>query len=251
MTPHINRNSYIYKGGKKVKIKVTEKGRTALIIIKESSLYDETIGACVKQFRHSGYEFDEEGLRKMLTDYSKSGDVLEAGMSYPLLRVLCGVKITTEDCHRHAILVGNAKKIFGTTNSFRKAAFILRDGTLLDFSSGSDRRIEDHRAIARAYEGVAEFGTMTEYLIDFMNQGNIRLMPECGLDICTRPTSKQCAAIRRFAAYKREFYVELSNERGNRVSFEEFDSLPSFDVAKKVCDYFDSLPCCPKGVPTL
>ena len=188
-----------------MKIKLTERGKTTVLIFKESSLYDETMNACVRQLHHSGYRFNEEGLREMLLDYSKNGGVIDAGMSYPLLCVFCGTKTTEEDCRRHGALVENAKKTFGTTNSFRKAAFILRDGTLLDFSRGSDRRIEDHRKIAEAYEGVDEFDTMTEYLIDFMNQGNIRLMPECGLDICTRPTAKQCAVIRRFAAYKREF----------------------------------------------
>lgn len=49
-------------------------------------------------------------------------------------------------------LLDIAKQEFGTTTNWRKAAYINTDGSMLDFSYGSNRRADDHRTIGSIYD---------------------------------------------------------------------------------------------------
>ena len=59
---------------------------------------------------------------------------------------------------------------------------MLKDGRMLDLTYGGNPR-EDHRAIQDAFDDM-DLETASDYLIEFMNEGNIRLIPELpGIDI--------------------------------------------------------------------
>ena len=99
-------------------------------------------------------------------------------------------------------IITKAKKYFGLTNNFREAGYLLPDGTMLDFSGKREggspgTRSFDHRQIGMADEYNADLD-----MISFMEDGNIRMMPEApGLDITKEPTKEQYATIKRFAIH--------------------------------------------------
>lgn len=113
-----------------------------------------------------------------------------------------------------------AVQYFGTTSDFREAGYILPDGTLLDFSEKKNgglpgMRTMDHREVAEIL-----CLPQTEALIEFMNAGCIRVMPESpGLDISVCPTKKQINVIRRFVNYHRgAIYIDISDKRGYTIA---------------------------------
>ena len=77
----------------------------------------------------------------------------------------------------------------GTTYYKTRAGFMLKDGRMLDLTYGGNPR-EDHRAIQDAFDDM-NLETGSDYLIEFMNEGNIRLIPEIpGIDIVVEPTDR-------------------------------------------------------------
>ena len=65
-----------------------------------------------------------------------------------------------------------ARKVFGETEYFELAGYLLRDGSMLNFSYGGYQRDEDHRIIGQFYSKARG----TEALCKFMRRGNIRCM---------------------------------------------------------------------------
>ena len=77
---------------------------------------------------------------------------------------------------------------------------MLKDGRLLDLTYDGNPR-EDHRAIQDAFDDM-DLETGSDYLIEFMNEGNIRLIPELpGIDITMPPTHEQWLALRDYVQY--------------------------------------------------
>lgn len=112
-------------------------------------------------------------------------------------------------------LFKDAKDEFGTTRDFREAGYLLPDGSMLDFSEKKNggepgRRGADHRDIARVIND-RSYGTMTEYLDDFINEGAIRLIPESGaFSVAQQPTKEQKNMLRNFIyRYNGEVEVEI------------------------------------------
>ena len=112
-------------------------------------------------------------------------------------------------------LFADAKKDFGTTTDMREAGYLLPDGSMLDFSEKNNggepgRRGADHRDIARVIND-RSYGTMTEYLDDFVNEGAIRLIPESGaFSVAQQPTKEQKNILRNFIyRYNGEVDVEI------------------------------------------
>lgn len=112
-------------------------------------------------------------------------------------------------------LFADAKNEFGTTRDFREAGYLLPDGSMLDFSEKNNggepgRRGADHRDIARVIND-RSYGTMTEYLDDFINEGAIRLIPESGaFSVAKQPTKEQKNMLRNFIyRYNGEVEVEI------------------------------------------
>lgn len=92
-----------------------------------------------------------------------------------------------------------AKETYGTTKKLAQSGYLLPDGSLLDFSGGTDGvRDIDHRNI----EGVItdkQYQTRYEYVMDFVNEGAIRLIPETGsFTISRKPSAQQKEVLRSF-----------------------------------------------------
>ena len=112
----------------------------------------------------------------------------------------------------------------GITYYKTRAGFMLKDGRMLDLTYGGNPR-EDHRAIQDAFDDM-DLETASDYLIEFMNEGNIRLIPELpGIDIVKEPTAQQQKALRDYIQFwtnhERHFEVQYSNEKGQQIGWKE------------------------------
>ncbi|MFW6175232.1 MAG: JAB domain-containing protein, partial [Acidobacteriota bacterium] len=98
-----------------------------------------------------------------------------------------------------------AKETFGTTDDPFEGGYILRDGTMLDFSGkrqgGSPgRRLMDHREINQAYDRGFPMDDAFAPVRRFMGEGNISLSVSddlVSLRLSTRVTGDQVKAIQR------------------------------------------------------
>lgn len=130
---------------------------------------------------------------------------------------------------------------FGTTNDYRIAGYILKDGRMLDFSGAhwlsgydesyvsewrkkNDIRQVDHEDIAEAYDE-AGLNSTGDNRLKFINAGNIRLIPEApGINLSQKeePTDEQYERIKGFLnqnTYDR-FYVDFEKDRENRLQYQ-------------------------------
>ena len=147
---------------------------------------------------------------------------------------------TTEKDKLH---LERAEETFGYTNSFQKAVFLTYEGKLIDFSDGSNRRIEDHRAIMQVFD--EDFESNTDYLIKFMNEGNIRISPEVpGIEISnfSEPSNAQLDMIEQYAEknkYSGYFVVDFCNKYGDNIgSLEYEDYIDPAQIVEDVEEYF-------------
>lgn len=65
-----------------------------------------------------------------------------------------------------------ARKVFGETEIYSFAGYILEDGSMLNFSYGGYQRDEDHRIVGQFFKNA----TGTEAMLKFMRRGNVRVM---------------------------------------------------------------------------
>ena len=118
---------------------------------------------------------------------------------------------------------------FGKTNKWDETGYILLDGSRLDFSGRHDGaeggyRTVDHRDIRDAlgddYGGEDYSGGM----VQFMAEGNIRVMPESnGLNLSVAPTKEQERTIEMFVARKHgEIILDIDDVNGKTVSSTEY-----------------------------
>lgn len=131
---------------------------------------------------------------------------------------------------------------FGTTYYKTRAGFMLKDGRLLDLTYGGGPR-EDHRNIQDAFDDM-DLDSESDYLIEFMNEGNIRLIPEIpGIDIVVEPTDKQYAALKNYIDFfigrNKYFGVQFSNKNGDQVDWKDYNGLTSSaEIILDIKDYF-------------
>lgn len=132
-----------------------------------------------------------------------------------------------------------AKEYFGTTDNWNEAGYITITGDVLNFSEGYGYRDKDHRDISEVlvdYEG-------TEALIEFMNQGNIRIQPESnGIDIAVRPNDIQIKALRSyFNELNGEVLVDFSNTNGKPAGSSQYkQGTSSARILKDIDSFFDT-----------
>ena len=133
---------------------------------------------------------------------------------------------------------------FGTTYYKTRAGFMLKDGRLLDLTYGGGPR-EDHRNIQDAFDDM-DLDSESDYLIEFMNEGNIRLIPEIpGIDIVVEPTDRQYAALKDYIDFfigrKKYFGVQFSNKNGDQVDWKEYNGIiSSAEIILDIKDYFEN-----------
>lgn len=148
-----------------------------------------------------------------------------------------------------------ARKLFGTTADFREAGYLMRNGSMLDFSGKRDGgpsrvRYMDHREIAEAFsedeisDEDTRYGSNTAYMNAFIDEGNIRLMDSQGVTIGEmEPTAQQYTVLKRFIDYvlgeEEYFYLDLSNKDGFEVSSREYYPADGADrVIRDIKAYF-------------
>ena len=136
---------------------------------------------------------------------------------------------------------------FGRTYSWKETGYLLTNGAKLDFSgrhegaSGGYRTV-DHRDILAIYPEDAELDG-NGAMVDFMKQGNIRIMPEGnGINLSVKPTKAQEQALDDFISRARgEVTLDIDDEHGSTIVSVEY---PRYTRASKVLqdirNYFDT-----------
>lgn len=97
------------------------------------------------------------------------------------------------------------KKVYGTTDFFESAIWLLDDGTLLNGDEGNGYRTIDHTSIE---------GTLNMSCDEIMDNGIIRLMPESpGFEIHKDPTYEQELLLSKFIRHFQEndIYIDFGN----------------------------------------
>ena len=89
-----------------------------------------------------------------------------------------------------------ARKVFGETDIFEFAGYMLEDGTMLNFSHEGYQRDEDHRIIGQFFEKAQGY----DAIMKFMRRGNIRC--SCGsfgymFSFIKEPTGEQMRTMLR------------------------------------------------------
>ena len=109
----------------------------------------------------------------------------------------------------NSIEISNAaEKYYGTTNNIADAGYITLSGNMLDFSEGQAYgRTLDHRDVRNVYDENNVEGDF----ITFLDEGNIRIMPESGgIDLTQAPNKAQKEALTSFIdAFDGEVAVDL------------------------------------------
>ena len=143
--------------------------------------------------------------------------------------------------------IADAKKYFGKTYKWAETGYLTPGGTKLDFSGRHDGapggyRTVDHRdirdALGEDYGGKDYSGAM----IQFMREGNIRIMPESGgIDLIVKPTQQQEDALVQFVQQNRgEVMLDIDDANGSTIASVEYDrGTRSATVIGAIRDYFD------------
>jgi len=152
---------------------------------------------------------------------------------------------TDEEKQDHA---QKAIEHFGKTYNWNETGYLLTDGTRLDFSGknnggpGGERTV-DHRGITEAlgldYGGKEYSGAM----IQFMSEGNIRIMPETnGINLSVLPTKAQERALEDFISRARgEVILDLDDLNGNTISSTEYPKgTKAAKVLNDIRNYFEN-----------
>ena len=144
-----------------------------------------------------------------------------------------------------------AIKYFGTTRNFKIGGYVMRDGTILDFSEsnmGSDglNRYADHRYINRItvdYDTDEVISDIEDTDIwEFIDLGNIRINYPSGFDLSQPMTPKQEIVMRIYIqTCAREsqngFYVTILKD-GNAQKYFKYDKIYVDLVMRDVNNYF-------------
>lgn len=134
--------------------------------------------------------------------------------------------------------VKTAQEYFGTTQNWDEVGYITLDGNKLDFPGrheggpGGSRDV-DHRdirdALGEDYGGEDFSGS----LVQFMREGNIRIMPESnGINLSAMPTKEQMQALDDFISRNNgEVILDIDDLNGKTVFSKEY---PSGTFAEKI-----------------
>lgn len=137
---------------------------------------------------------------------------------------------------------------FGRTFKWAETGYVLLDGSRLDFSGRHDGapggyRTVDHREIRDAlgddYGGEGHSGG----LVQFMSEGNVRIMPECaGINLSVMPTKAQLDSLSDFVSRNRgEVMLDIDDLSGHTISSTEYPrGTHANKVIADIKKYFES-----------
>ncbi len=140
----------------------------------------------------------------------------------------------------------NMKKHFGVTGNFNVAGYMLKNGSLLDFSgkhwgdSTSRTRQVDHREIS---EVLPSENNGIDSMVNMISNGNIRLMPEVGgINLAVAPSKNQRVVLRRYIEYMSRtegIIVDIDAVGGDTIKSFTYDKGVSADrVIRDIDNYF-------------
>lgn len=193
----------------------------------------------------TGWYRDDSGSWKK--QWNKSGNMFNAEIDRTERNANGGINQMLADRKAPAAqldeITSSAKKHFGITYDWNKAGYILTDGSRLDFSGkhqGYDTgmRSVDHRDIGEVYSDDSDG---VNAMIDFMQKGNIRIMPESNsINLSAAPTAKQETALRQFIRrVNGEVIVDIDDANGKTVRSLEYDSGTSAEkILNDISQYF-------------
>ena len=147
-----------------------------------------------------------------------------------------------------------AVRYFGTTRNFKIGGYVLKDGTILDFSEsnmGSDglERYADHRYINRIifdYDTDTQISDIEEPDIwEYIDLGNIRINYPSGFDLSQPMTSDQEKVIRKYIqdcsrVNRNGFYVTIFKE-GKAQKYFEYDKIYVDMIIRDIDNYFNNV----------
>lgn len=121
------------------------------------------------------------------------------------------------------------KNHFGKTYSWNETGYLLLDGTKLDLSGKHEGapggyRTVDHRDIVDALGDDYGDGSYSGALVQFMREGNIRIIPEMGgINLSVRPTEAQEKALAEYVVKHRgEIVMDIDDTNGYTVVSVEY-----------------------------
>ena len=134
--------------------------------------------------------------------------------------------------------IKTAQEYFGTTQNWNEVGYITLDGNKLDFSGrhegglGGSRDV-DHRDISDALGDNYGGDDFSGSLVQFMSEGNIRIMPESnGINLSVMPTKEQMKALDDFISRNNgEVILDIDDLNGKTVFSKEY---PSGTFAEKI-----------------
>lgn len=120
-----------------------------------------------------------------------------------------------------------ALEYFDRTYSWKETGYLTKSGKKLDFSGKNQGapggyRTLDHRDISEIMLDSDISGT--EAMIEYMNQGNIRIMPESnGINLSVLPTASQFEALDDYISRARgEVILDIDDNNGNTLHSVEY-----------------------------
>lgn len=194
----------------------------------------------------TGWYRDDSG--KWKKQWNKSGNMFDADINRIERDANGGINEMVPERKAPASqldeIASSAKKHFGITYDWNKAGYILTDGSRLDFSGkhqGYDTgmRSVDHRDIGEVYTDGSDG---VNAMIDFMQKGNIRIMPESNsINLSAAPTSKQETALRQFIRRANgEVIIDIDDANGKTVRSLEYDAGTSAEtILDAISQYFN------------
>jgi hypothetical protein len=137
---------------------------------------------------------------------------------------------------------------FGKTYKWAETGYLLLDGTRLDLSGKHDGapggyRTVDHRDITEALGYDYGGGEYSDSLIQFMSEGNIRIIPEMdGINLSVKPTKAQEQALSDFISRARgEVVLDIDGLDGyTEVSVEYPRGTHANKVLNDIREWFDN-----------
>ena len=137
---------------------------------------------------------------------------------------------------------------FGKTYSWAETGYLLLDGTRLDLSGKHDGapggyRTVDHRDITEALGYDYGGGDYSGSLVQFMSEGNIRIIPECnGINLSVKPTQAQEQALSNYISrYRGEVLLDIDDLNGNTVVSVEYPYGTYYTtVLNDIREWFDN-----------
>lgn len=122
-----------------------------------------------------------------------------------------------------------ALSYFGKTYRWNETGYVLLDGSKLDFSGRHEGgpggyRTVDHRDIIDALGENYGGGDYSGGMVQFMQEGNIRISPESGgINLAVMPTKAQMDALSDFISRERgEVLLDIDDANGNTISSTEY-----------------------------